>query len=827
MQAKTINFINLIRKRLLFFYCFTIAFVFAAQAQEFMLSGKITNTKLEPIAYASVHIKELQTGTTTDNNGNFKLQLEAGKYDVIIDMMGYQSQVLTVIVIKDYTLNIILEQEKAKMLGSVEIIGSRKDHAEDIVRNVINHKEELLQKAGNYSSNIYIKATDLNNYKDSKKAKDTSLTKEQKELSGMNMAEIYLTTDHEYPNKIKEERTGVKIRGNSESLFYLTTTDGDFNFYNNLVQLPALSAMPMLSPISNSGLIAYKYKTLRTRKEHNRIIYTIRVTPGKLGNALVTGEMEIMDSAWVMLSSHFELPKFHLIEYDFFSVDQQYEWVNEKAWMPVRIEFTYITKAGTSSLSGNTLAVFSDYKVDTSFAKKHFSTEVSSTAQQAYERDSSFWETIRKEPLTAKELAFINFKDSIKRAHSEVAYLDSVDNYNNRITLKKLFIEGVDNHNWRKERTMVFATIPDLYQPLQLGGGRIGYNFFLFKRYPNKKSITLSTRSSYGFRNKDVQGAISFSKLYNPFSRGSYFINVGREFGQIFAGDAWINQLKRSNIYLKQGIEFGHDLELMNGLVLYNKLEYTGRSSVADYKTNDRLDSSFIGRGLSNNQAVKFEPYNAFYNTIGLQYTPFQKYIREPKEKIILGSKWPTFGVSWRKGLPQFLGSKINFDYLEFGITQKLKLGLAGESRYTFISGTFLNRKDLRLVDYKYMRRGDPWLFLNPTLSFQALDSSFPVFKRFYEGHYLHQFHGSIINKIPFLKKLNLLEVAGGGILYVPERNLRYGELFFGVEKIIRFWRDRYKIGGYIVTSAANKFSNPIQFKIGIEMFNKRRNSWY
>ena len=815
-------------QNLLLSFCSCLAVALPTQAQEYILSGKITNARLEPLAYASVNVKESQTGATTDNNGNFKIQLEAGKYDVAISMLGYTSQLFTIIITKDYTLNSILAEDKSQTLGEVQIVGSRKDHAEEIVKNVIRNKETVLQNAGTYNCNIYIKATDENSFtpKQKKKSADT-LTKQQRELAAMNMAEVYLKVDHAYPDKIKEERTAVKIRGNSESLFYLTTTDGDFNFYKNLVQLPSLSAMPMLSPVSNSGLIAYKYKTLRIRKEKNRTIYTIKVTPTKLGNALVTGEMEIMDSAWVLLSSHFELPKFHLIEYDYFSVDQQYEWVNNKAWMPVKQDFVYVTKAGKKSQSGKTVAIFSDYNIDTTFSKKHFTTEISSTAQQAYERDSSFWETIRKEPLTAKELAFISYKDSIKRAHSAVHYLDSVDKYNNKITLKKLFIEGIDNHNWRKERVMIFATIPDLYQPFQLGGGRIGYNFFLHKIYKSKKGITLNTRTSYGIRNKDVQGAIAFWKLYNPFSRGAYFINVGREFGLIFEGDAWINQIKRSNIYLKQGLEVGHNVELLNGLVLYNKLEIAARSSVADYKTNDKLDSSAIGRGLSNNQAIRFDAYNAFYNTISLQYTPQQKFIREPKEKIILGSKWPTVAVTWRKGISKVFGSKINFDYLEFGISQKLKLGLAGESRYTFISGSFLSRKDLRLVDYKFMRRGDPLLFSNPMLSFQSLDSTFPAFRRFYEGHYLHQFHGSIINKIPLLKKLNLLEVAGGGILYVPERNVKYVELFFGVEKIIRFWRDRYKIGAYIVTSAANKFSNPIQFKIGIEVFNKRKNSWY
>ncbi|MEO5891796.1 MAG: DUF5686 and carboxypeptidase regulatory-like domain-containing protein [Ferruginibacter sp.] len=817
----------MISKLLLVSCCFTLALGSPTNAQEHLLTGKIVNAALEPLTYASIRIKELKTGTITDNKGNFKLQLEEGKYDVVVSMIGYKVQVLTITIAKDYALNVILEEDRSAMLGDVQIVSTRKDRAEEIVRNVIRNKEALLDNAKTFSCRIYIKATDENSYVASRKKNITDSAQQQKALAAMNMAEVFLEVDHAFPNKIKEERTAVKITGNSESLFYLTTTDGDFNFYKNLVQLPALSAMPMLSPVSNSGLIAYKYKTLRTRKEKNRTIYTIKVTPTKLGNALVTGEMEIMDSAWVLLSSRFELPKFHLTEYDYFSVSQQYEYVNHKAWMPVRQDFIYLTKAGKKSLSGRTIAIFSDYNIDTTFAKKHFGTEVSSTTQEAYERDSSFWDNIRKEPLTDKEIRFINYKDSIKRVHTNTAYLDSVDKYNNKITLKKLFIEGVDNHNWRKERLMIFATIPDLYQPLQLGGGRIGYNFYLNKFYKNKKNITLSTRMSYGFRNKDLQGAISFYKLYNPFSRGNYFINVGREFAQIFEGDAWINQIKRSNIYLRTGVEFGHRVELLNGLVLTNKFEYTVRRSVADYKTNNKYDSSWIGRNLSNNQALPFDTYNAFYNTIGLEYTPMQKYIREPREKVILGSKWPTFGISWRKGIPGILGSKINFDYLEFGISQKLKLGLAGESQYTFISGSFLSRKDLRLVDYKFMRRGDPLLFSNPTLSFQSLDSTFPAFKRFYEGHYLHQFHGAIINKIPLLKKLNLLEVAGGGILYVPERNLKYGEVFVGVEKIIRFWRERYKIGGYVVGSFANKFTNPVQFKIGIEVFNKRKNSWY
>lgn len=804
--------------------CVAFTVVFGAQAQEYRLTGKITNTKLEPLPYASIRVKELQTGTTSDKEGNFILQLEPGKYDIIISMLGYKPQVITIAITKNYEQNIILEQEDGQM-QTVQVVGIKKDKAEEYVRNVIRNKDNILRASQTYSCNVYIKAGDENDFTRKKKIKDTA-AKVNNPVARLNLAEIFLKVDHAYPDKIKEERTGVKIRGSREGLFYLTTTDGDFNFYNNLVHLPALAKIPMLSPVSYSGLVAYKYKTINTRKENGHNVYTIRVTPTKLGNALVTGEMEIMDSAWVVLKTHFEMPKYHLVEYDFFAVDQQYEWVNSKAWMPVRQEFTYLTKSGKSKQSGRTIALYSDYNVDTSFAKKHFTTEVSSTAQEAYQRDSSFWKTVRKEPLTEKEIRFIQYRDSVVRAHTTIAYQDSVERFNNKITLKKIFLDGISQYNWRKERLMIFPTIPDFYQPIQFGGARIATHFYMNKRYKNKKFITLTAQANYGLRNKDLNGFVGFSKLYNPFSRGTYYVSVGRDFGQIFNGDAWINQLKRSNVYLKEGVEFSHSLELANGLVLRNRFELSGRKSVAGYKVNDKVDS-VLGNTLTNNHAVYFPSYNAFYNTIGLDFTPRQKYIREPKEKVILGSSWPTFSVTWRKGVKGFLNSDIDFDYIEYGISQKLKMGLAGEASYSFISGSFYSKNDLRLVDYKFMRQGDPLLFSNPTKTFQALDSSFPIFKRFYEGHYLHQFHGAIVNKIPLLKKLNLLEVGGGGILYAPERDLKYAELFFGLEKIIRFWRDRYKVGGYVVGSVANQFRNPVQFKISIEKFDRRKNSWY
>jgi hypothetical protein len=798
-----------------------------SHAQVHTVSGKVTNASLEPLAYVSVRLKEVKQGTLTDEKGFFSMQLEEGRYEIVFSIVGFKIRTIPLVVGRgNVTQNIILEND-IHSLGDIQVSAQKRDRAEEYVRNVIKNKEQVLLHTSTYSCKAYIRATqEIIQLKKLRSVIADSMRKANEGLSNMSMAEVVLKLDYEYPSHIKEERQGVQLRGNSESLFFLTTTDGDFNFYRNLVKVKGISAMPFLSPISYSGLIAYHFKTIHSKKEAIGLVHTIRVTPIKLGNALVEGEMDILDSTWVILRTHFSFPKYHMPEYDAFSVDQQYALIQDKAWLPVRQQFTYSSKEGKGKLSGNTVAVFKDYAVDTGFARKHFSVEISSTAQEAYERDSSFWNRERAEPLTDKEVKFIRYKDSVRLAITSKKYLDSVDAETNRINAKRILLDGVTFYNRAKERNIYVAPLAAIYEPFQLGGGRIAYEMSYSKTFRSRKNIRLFSYINYGLRNKDLKGTLSIEKLYNPFNRGFYRVEAGRDFAYIFEGDAWINVLKRSNIYQATHLTIQHGLELSNGLFLTNEIEMSARRSVADYKLNHKIDSVF-GDILTNNNPVDFPSYNAFYNTVTLAYTPQQRYIREPKEKIILGSNWPTFYATWRKGLPGVFNSVIDFDYVELGMKQQIPLGLLGITNYTFFTGSFLSKRDLRLVDYKFMRQGDPALFQNPTKSFQALDSTFPVFNRYYEGHLLHQFNGAIINKIPLLKKLNVLEVGGAGILYAPERNLTYAEVFFGLEKIFRFWRDRYKFGLYIVGSTANRFNNPLQFKFGLEIFNRRKNSWY
>src|SRR5258705_10571791 len=143
-------------------YCLLMILLFGVyftQAQYFKVSGKITNDKLEPLALVSVQVKGSVKGTISKEDGSYELHLEEGTYDLAFSILGYKTLLINVLVNKEYVQNIILETDEAKNLSEVVVRGKMKDRSEEIIRNVIKHKDDILAAAGPYSCNVYIKAT--------------------------------------------------------------------------------------------------------------------------------------------------------------------------------------------------------------------------------------------------------------------------------------------------------------------------------------------------------------------------------------------------------------------------------------------------------------------------------------------------------------------------------------------------------------------------------------------------------------------------------------------------------------------------------------------
>ncbi len=817
-----------------FIFFFFFIFVFQIVNAQYKLTGVIKNINLEPVQYANVSIKGLQLNTQTSKEGTFSFNVDEGKYELIVTMTGYKPQILTLVVnAKDVQQTVIIEEIK-KQEDNVQVFAVRKDRWNEIMHNVIRNKENYLQATKSYTCNVYIRASEENEKTVFKKRKEkdsvTDNTDKPSNSTLMSLGEIVLKLDKTEPDKVKETRTGVKIRGNIDNLFYTHTTDGDFNIYQNLIKAPALTNIPMLSPISNAGLNAYNFKTIRLRKKNGRKFYTISFTPVKAGNALIEGEIEVMDSLWVITEARYNFPNYHLEQYDYFGVEQTYDSTETGLFLLQRQDLTYVSKLGKNVSTGKTLGIFNNYNITPNFQKKYFSNELAVTTQDAYDQDSSFWEQVRQEPLSTNQLAFIRYNDSVGRAHNTQQYLDSIDKDFNKMTLSKILFNGQGFYSRNLERSLFIGPLVSIIQPLQFAGTRVQFNFDYHKTYGSRKQETVWGNINYGFKNSDIKGEIKVRKLYNTFTRATYELNAGRAFNSLFNTGSWQDQLKRSGIYEKDDVGAQHEIELLNGFYITNRVDMSFRRSAERYKINtDKLViiKNVLERNPSDTPIV-FPAYKGFYNTVSLSYTPQQKYITEPREKIILGSKWPTFSATWRKAIPvSTLGTTINYDYVEYKIDQKVNFKLLGVLQYNFTTGKFYNKTNLKEPDYKFIRQGDKFVFLNPSNTFQGMDSSFPVFNRFFELHLMHNFNGFIINRIPFMKKFKLSEIAGVGMFFSKEVNLKYYETFIGLEKKAKIFKDRYKIGAYAVFSNSNQSGASFNVKFNVEKFNRRKANWY
>jgi hypothetical protein len=811
--------------------------------------GLVVDTASAPLPMVQIFNRTGAKMGQTRLDGNFVLRLEPGAYKLIFSHPNYHSVEIPLIVKlnQNDTLNIRLSHQTEK-IGAVEIHREYKDPGPEYMRQTVEKRDYWHNQIPNQSATLYIKAFQLNSKKNKAKSVKTlpadadpsSLTSSSIPEKAKNpsefldtgpqakaFVEIVMQRDATTDGKIKEMRDGVtKIgaRDNLVGLYYLTTTDGDFNLYQNLIKAPALSSMPVMSPLSNSAILAYRFRYLGSYQDsaYGRIL-RIGVNSRQTANATFSGELHIVDSTFWVYKSFLKFPKHLMGEYDEMQINQYYKLDSAQHLLIDSQRFNYTTKMGPTVAKATTFVNYKDIKVNPTFPKNHFGLEISRTNQEAYERDSSYWEKQRKEPLNENEINFINRADSIKRVQTSDKYLDSIEASINKVTWRSLILEGQGYRDRKKGIDMQFAPLWTVYIPYLPAGPRVNFNSNIIKTLKNKQEFDFNQNFSYGVNNEDFQGTASFGHMYNPIKRARYSFAAGKQFSFVNRNAAFLDVFRRDNIYVEKSIEAAHRQELVNGLYLRVQGRLARRSSIENFNFSSTGDSLF-----ENNAPLKFSSSSTFHNEIALSYTPFQRYIMEPKQKIVLGSNWPTFSIVYKQAIPGILGSKIDFQYLEYRMEQELSLGLSGKSTIIANSGSFLSNRNVSVMDYQYQRRGDVNLFAAPLYNFQQLDSTFKTFNRFIELHYLHEFNGSIVNKIPFLKILKITERAGANFLYAPERrNMFYYEAFVGVDKAFRFISDRYKIGIYFTAGYSNIFEKPrFGFKINFQGYDRYNNVW-
>lgn len=805
------------------------------------VSGFVLDEQNNPVPFAKVFVKNFSnTGAITDLEGKYSFYLAEGNYEIMYSSLGFNSQTVNV-TIKGLinTKQIIYLVETINELELVEINKKKKNVGYEIIKKVMVNKKKLAKQFNSYTCDLYVKGTETFDKKlkrseqkienaESEKAKDVfneqkEELKQKIENTGgpkLNMIELGITINFEYPNHVKEFKTASTKIGKPEQIYLRKSPvmeDCSFNFYNNLLVKENLHETPIVSPLHPSAILSYKYKLKEIITQGQDTIYKIKISPRSFGTSTLDGFLYVKKHDYVLTKVDLTMHKGNLKVYDDFRIIQEYTQ-QDSVWLVSQQNFIYKTKYGRETIKGETSVSYSNYALNPTFPPKYFNNEIGITTEEAYERDSTYWENLRPEPLSIKEQRKKFIQDSLVAVYTKKEYLDSIDAVYNSITFLKVLFFGLEGRNRHKKTQWRFSSLTDFIEPFGIAGPRFGPGFGVFKKFKNEQWIDFNGDITIGYLNKDLRGYGRFFHRYNPKKFATYSLYYSHNVSTIVGNAPILDYIDPSNYFLRDIIGGYHNIEVVNGLFLNAGLNWEKRSSIGGLKFYN-----LWAKELDTKPALLFESYFALRSNISLSYTPFQKYLTEPKKKVILGSKWPTFQVYYEKGIPNILKSTIDFDYLSISATQTFNIGTLGKSLYKISGGSFITQDSVYFIDKKFFRQSDEgflsWIFSDPLNTFQNLKASYETRDWYGQFHYIHHFNGAIINKIPFMKKTGIKAVGGIGILYLPEYDhMLYQEAFFGLERIFKLFRKRLRLGGFAVLSNSNIQGPNIKFKVAIDI---------
>jgi hypothetical protein len=782
-------------------------FLFVSASFVAQVKGKITDTKNSPLSFVSVYLNKTFTGTTSNDNGEYVLDLtKKGKYVIVFQFLGFKTVKKEVEISSfPFNLNVKLEEESVQLS---EISISTKDNpANRIIRNVIANKEKNTDKFANYTAKFYSRG--LYRIKDApKKFLGQNLGDFGGGLDSTRSGIIYLSetiSDIKFqkkPKNFKENIIASKVSGRDNGISFNRAEDANINFYENSVEF----GNDLISPLSTNAFGYYKFKLEGTFYDKNgKLINKINIIPKRKNDAVFSGSLYIVEDDWALYGADVSVTgaQVNIPVVDVLKLKQNYNYSKENdAWVLISQSIDFKVNAFGFKFDGRFSAAFSNYNFTPNFNEKTFTNEVLTFEKEATEKDSSYWTSLRPVPLTSEEVKDYKIKDSLKVLRKSKKYLDSVNKKQNKFSLLSPITGYTYRNSYEKWSLSYNGIIEDLgFNTVQ------GFNTSMvasyFKNINDKGNWwNAGVKVNYGFSEKRARPIFFFNKKWNNISRPRISFSGGVTTAQfngrnpISKMDNLVRTLLRRENYLKifekEFANIGYSEEIKNGVYFSSSLEYANRkplfntsnysfarqSKTDPYTSNNPLD-------LVNYTNAAFIEHKIASLKLGVTFIFNQKYLSYPDRKFNIGStKYPTLGLLYRKNFGAS-NSELNSDVFVANIRQNIALGNYGKLAYNLRGGMFLKRKDIAFMD-NLQANGNQLFFItdNQLNSFGLLAYyKFYTNDKYAEAHIEHNFKGALLGKIPLINKLNFYLVGGAKSLFTADSK-PYTEYSVGLDNI-------------------------------------------
>lgn len=815
-----------------------------------LVKGTVKDEQGLPLFHVAVFVPGTNLGTHTNENGEYQLNLKPGNYELNFNFIGYETVVKSLKITQDKTLFLDVSLKvNSNEMPMLVVNADRRDFVKRLVRGASDQREFYYDQLENYSVGFYGRTSmEKIDFK-----RDSSFTVIQPPVIENTMYHVTEGTGTLYSkdNQIKlkldgfrdftpkrgenfmsatvnfeyGEETIVNDRDRFEDPYELTSQScySEFNLKGNALTLPQLTDKKIISPIASTALLSYTFDLVGIDTLNGEKFYKLSVMPIFKQEALFNGYIWIQDTTFVLGKLELNLADEVMPFFSDFTWKEEFIQLEKNKWTSTGKSIYGKVKEGKTQRICHVEYKFKEYEFNITEPLNMQNSEVLKYDDYAFDRDSAYWESKQLIPLSTLELKYKHECDSLQKRFDDPKIQAETDSAFNKITFWDVTLSGMAWRNRAKGTSYYINPLIAQANVFGIGGYRhkFGGNF---SQYIKKNDFLIETDGfiDYGFANKDVRGKGGIGLTYYPKKFVRTYVRFGDYYYMVNTFSSFSSVFSRSNYVRAKMFSIEQRMELINGLYASLTYEFCDQMPINNL-VQDAWSSQLFG---DVNKPIEFKRYTKSEFNLNLQWRPGQTYYYKRNRKVVTGFKKPEFKFNYRKGVPGMFGSEVNFDYIELKIHDDYQLPRFGTGEWTIQGGSFVNKTNLRLLEYKYFRGSDFFFFSDPNASFQLLSRVFLTPNAYYRGNYVHSFNGMFFNKIPLLNRLKLNEIAGSALIAIPSEHFIHQEIFVGIQKQIRIKEQLFRLGAFLVTSDSNLDKANYTFKFGISYWNTYTKKW-
>lgn len=872
------------------------------------IQGTVKNQKGEMLPFAAVAVRGTEQGTMANEDGQYRLDLKPGYYEIVFQYLGYQSGMKAITITSETVTFDAVLAEQALDLAELKIGARNEDPAYTIMRRAIAKSRYHSLQVESYKAKAYTKSsvviTDLP-FEFLYKKELEKIAKEENFKKGVPILnETISEIEFQQPNIYKQK---VLASRNSQ----------DNNFANPNEYLLSSFYKPdvvgNVSPLSPKAFSYYKFEYLGSFREHGIEVNKIKVIPRAYGDGVFRGTIHIIENLWCIHSLDLETVKTGIG----LKIKQLYAPV-QQVWVPVNQQFhadggiygikgkaDYVISQSFSSLKVNPVfaqdievldekkekeevkpvrlsnrdiknqnleelmngqkkfsarnlrKIMKEYDKQTFEAtrekgedvdmieKRVQSTEIDSMATR---RGIAYWDSIRTVPLsTAESVSYKRLDSLVKVRKPEVKTKEESDTDQAGVQVRKgkkfPLTNVLTGHTFNLSKEPVWKLkYTGLVKGLQVNTvegwtiDRAGFSLMHTAKADTLKhkkgySLALNALARYSFaRNKVAPlGELEYKWTGNRLS-----VSGGRAIAQFNPENPIAPVLNSvttlffernfAKIYQKDFVRFQYDHQQQNDHFKVNVfVEYADRQNLVNLeKTNPYRWINWRKREFTSNTPdnehfsyTTYEPdHLALTAGVSASWKPWQQYRIRKGKLTYYKDDSPEFSFTYRKGFPEWAGSKADYDFLKLKVSHGLETGIKSKLYYQVAAGSFLNNTSVHFADFHHFA-GNRFFFQlgDPVGTFRMLDYyRLSTDQRFAEVHILSEFRQLVFTQLTWFRKYGIKETLQVHYLATPSSR-NYTELGYGFDVGIRF---PFRVE--VVGSFENMKHRHTTFRIGTTM---------